>query len=262
MKIVISETAKEACISLTENMIGILKSISGRDVYIALSGGKTPELLYDLWARQYEHEIDWKRIQVFWVDERCVPPADRESNYHMAVLHFLSKLPLKEKNIHRIHGESEPEREAERYSEIVRRILPWEGEIPVFDIILLGAGSDGHTASLFPELTETHSISYKNAAEEEEEGERDGFGHISLYKVAENPYSGQKRITMTFPLINQASHIFLLVTGSEKQEMVCNLIHGKEAARFYPVARVKPVRGDLTCFLDRDSVTDVCLSAK
>lgn len=264
MRVVISDNAADTCQALTEAMIHVLKAIRDRDIYLAVSGGSTPAQLFDWWVRRFEHEIDWKRIQLFWVDERCVPPAEKESNYRMTATHLLSKLPFKDKHIHRIHGEANPPEEALRYEEIVRKLLPWENGIPVFDLILLGIGSDGHTASLFPgeeSLSELQNkvcdlTSSSNTVHLEEASPQ------PIYIVTRKPENGQKRISMTMTLINRARNIFFMATGSEKSKIISDLYHQTPSSYLYPASYVHPVEGKLICFLDREAVSDACYSPK
>lgn len=264
MRIVISENVSDACVALTESMIGVLKSIQGRDVYLAISGGSTPTRLFDLWAYRYEHEINWKRIQLFWVDERCVIPSDKESNYRMTVTHLINKLPFMEKHIHRIHGEANPKEEVLRYEEIVRKLLPWENGIPVFDLILLGIGNDGHTASIFPgdELPTPERDDICNPVFRVCLNSEDYQPNLPIYKVTQKPNSSQQRITMTLPLINMAKNVYLLAAGTEKSKIVSALFHKTPDAVNYPVYYVHPLDGPLICFLDRDAVSDACNSPK
>ncbi len=121
---------------------------------IAISGGSTPTAMFALLAdpaQPYLNHIPWAKLQLFWVDERCVPPGDPESNYGVAKAVMLDKLPLPAENIHRMEGELDPEEAASRYESEIRNTFKLEGaETPTFDLILLGIGPDGHTASLFP----------------------------------------------------------------------------------------------------------------
>ncbi|MEG2947393.1 MAG: 6-phosphogluconolactonase [Bacteroidales bacterium] len=264
MRIVISENITDSCQALTESMVALFKSIHGRDVYLAISGGSTPARLFDLWAYRYEHEIDWKRIQLFWVDERCVPPADKDSNYRMTVTHLISKLPFMEKHIHRIHGEANPEEEVMRYEEVTRKLLPWENGIPVFDLILLGIGTDGHTASIFPgdELPDPNKEDICNSITKSCLNSDDYRSDLPIYKVTRKPDSGQLRITMTLPLINMAKNVYFLATGAEKSKIISALFHQTPDVINYPAHYVNPIDGPLICFLDRAAVSDACISPK
>lgn len=264
MRTIICDSVKETCISLTEQLIEIVDSISERDIFLAVSGGKTPAELFDLWAYQYEHRIPWERIQLFWVDERCVPPADSESNYRMTVRHLISKLPFLEKHIHRIHGEAQPELEAIRYGDLIRKLLPWENQFPVFDMILLGLGTDGHTASLFPGNEFPDPL-----MEELYVPDLEIPLNVAAYgadrpvcKVTQKPGSPQLRITLTLPVINNAKAIFFLITGTDKQMVFCNLRHHTAVSEEYPARYVKPFHGKLFYFVDEAAVTDACISHK
>ncbi len=221
-------------------------------INIALSGGNTPSLLFDIWVHRYEHEIDWERLCIFWVDERCVPPSDRESNYRMTVLHLLSKLPFKEKNIHRIHGEMPPQGEALRYSELVKMLLPAENGWPVFDVILLGAGSDGHTASIFPDAEGRFDASLWLGSDKKPDYSD------QLYVPTVNPYNHQNRISMSLALINHAQHVFFLITGSDKRPVVHDLIYKTKVSLNYPAAYVCPASGKKELYLDNEAIFDIC----
>ncbi|MEG1586264.1 MAG: 6-phosphogluconolactonase [Bacteroidales bacterium] len=264
MRIVIADTVTDTCLALTEAMVGVIKSIHDRDIYLAISGGTTPAKLFDLWAHRFEHEINWKRIQLFWVDERCVAPSDKESNYRMTVSHLLTRLPFTEKHIHRIHGEASPEDEILRYEEIVRKLLPWDNGIPVFDLILLGIGTDGHTASLFPgdELPDVSEEVICDATTKVCFNPEDFIQDKPIYKVTRKPLSPQKRITMTLPLINRAHNVFFLATGSDKSRVISDLFHQTADAENYPAYYVRPLDGKLICFLDRDAISEACISPK
>jgi 6-phosphogluconolactonase len=147
---------------------------------LALSGGSTPKQVFNFIAEKYKPPIQWERIDIYWGDERCVLPDDPESNYKMADDYLLSKIPLPGQNIYRIRGEDNPETEAERYSGVIKNNLT---EKPVFDLIMLGLGEDGHTASIFPD--QMNLLTDK-----------------SICSTAIHPDSGQKRITLTGTTIN------------------------------------------------------------
>lgn len=199
-------------------------------VNVALSGGSTPKAIFDYMAENKER-FDWHKINLFWGDERCVPPEDSESNYKMTVDHLISKIDMPETNVHRVQGENTPSAEATRYSQLLSEKLPVVNGIPQFDMVILGMGTDGHTASIFP-----HQI--------------DLWHSEQLCEVAQHPESGQNRITLTGKVINHAKEIVFLVTGDGKQEKVAEIIHKTETAQEYPANLVAPQNGQLYWYLD------------
>lgn len=207
-------------------------------VTIALSGGSTPTLLFRHLAEQYRDRIDWSKVHFFWGDERCVPPDDAESNYGTARELLLQYIAIPAGNIHRIRGEAEPAEEARRYEAEIREFVPNAGNLPAFDLVLLGMGSDGHTASIFPDQMELLEAD-------------------SLCSVARHPETGQQRITLTGPVINNARQVAFLVTGAGKAEKVEEVIKKKGAWKDYPAAHIDPERGDLYWFLDAEAARGV-----
>ena len=129
---------------------------------VAISGGSTPKAMFELLAdraQPYFAEVPWEKLQLFWVDERCVPPTHEESNYRMTNEAMLSHVPLPAAQVYRMEGELEPEVAASRYEATIRNAFRLEGaETPVFDLVLLGMGDDGHTASLFPHTEALHEM--------------------------------------------------------------------------------------------------------
>ncbi len=202
---------------------------------IALSGGSTPKALFRLWAEQYRDSIAWEKVHFFWGDERCVPPDDEESNFKMADDLFLSRIKIPKENIHRIRGEAEPEEEARRYSEEIARCVSSRNGLPSFDMILLGMGSDGHTASIFP-----HQM--------------DLLSSEAVCGVGIHPESGQRRITLTGNVINNAHEVAFLVTGWEKADKLEAIIKGKKESSNYPAAHIEPTDGGLHWFVDEAAV--------
>ena len=121
-----------------------------RPFTIALSGGTTPATLFEVWEREYAAYTPWSRIYFYWVDERCVPPGDDQSNFGLAYRLLFSKVGIPASHYYRIVGEGAPEEEAKQYSSIVKTTVPTVDGVPVFDFVLLGIGEDGHTSSIFP----------------------------------------------------------------------------------------------------------------
>jgi len=198
---------------------------------IALSGGSTPRKVFEYIALHFKSQIDWQKILVFWSDERCVDPDSEESNYRMAKESLLDKVPISAKNIFRIHGEADPYSEADRYSEIICQHVSSQNNIPRFDLMMLGLGDDGHTVSIFP-------------------GNLHLFHSDKLYEVSVNPYSKQKRITVTGGIINQAKTAIFVVTGGAKAEMVARIIEKKEGWEKLPASMVSQREGELIWLLD------------
>jgi len=199
--------------------------------HIALSGGSTPKVVFDELAANFQPDIDWHGVHLYWGDERCVAPDDDDSNYKMTVKHLISKIDIPKKNIHRIKGENEPEYEAKRYSDILEEHLPMVNDIPQFDMVILGMGDDGHTASIFP-----HEIELWHAD--------------ANCVVATHPNSGQQRVSITGKVINNARAVVFLVTGKNKAEKLEAIKNGHENAVLYPSNLVNPKSKKLLWFID------------
>ncbi|WP_291861979.1 6-phosphogluconolactonase [Marinilabilia sp.] len=202
-------------------------------INIALSGGSTPETIFDVLSQEYRETIKWDRIRFFWGDERCVPPGDPESNFNMTHQHLFSLLSVPEKNIFRVKGELPSQEALEDYREVIAKELPSKEGLPLFDVVLLGMGDDGHTASVFP-----HEIDLWDSSE--------------LCEIGTHPTSGQKRITLTGKVINNAREIVFLVTGKNKAEKVDEILNEKEDYQKYPAARVN--RDKSLWLLDQEAV--------
>jgi len=203
----------------------------GQHYSIALSGGSTPKGIFKLIAEKHKETINWSRVAFFWGDERCVPPSDDESNYRMANENLFKYLNSNELSFFRIIGEEDPETEAKRYSDKVGTLLPLVNNIPQFDLILLGLGEDGHTASIFPYNID---LMYSD----------------KLFETSAHPVSQQIRITATGKLINNAKEVCFLVTGSGKAEKVAQIIHRNEGWEALPASHVDPHHGQLVWLLD------------
>lgn len=216
-------------------LAGLAHSAGGRKpVPIALSGGSTPLALYRHLAVTLS-AAEWENLEFWWVDERCVPPEDGESNYG----NFRRQLPaslLPEARLHRIRGDApDPRREARRYSEEMRRHLPHAGGFPGFRWVLLGAGEDGHTASLFPASPLLES---RRPAES-----------------TTHPQSGQKRISVTPGVLAASDRLTFLLTGRAKSGIAAAILNGQEGGAPYPAARVHDARGRSQWFLDSDAAS-------
>ncbi|WP_430967993.1 6-phosphogluconolactonase [Spongiimicrobium sp. 2-473A-2-J] len=210
-------------------------------VHVALSGGSTPKVVFDFMAEQFGTVIDWTKVRFYWGDERCVPPDHVESNYKMTMDHLLSKVAVSSTQVFRIKGERDPEEEAKAYGALLDTELPKANGIPQFDLVILGMGDDGHTASIFP-----HEIGLWHADEN--------------CKVAVHPDSGQRRITINGKIINNAKNVAFLVTGSSKSEKVREIMHREAGFEAYPAALVSPESGNLLWFLDQDAAQGISAS--
>lgn len=186
---------------LTCLLIEMINKKEGDYFYLAISGGNSPLSLYSLWTGKYKEAISWNRVKLFWVDERAVPPDHTESNYGSAKKYLLDFIDIPESNIFRIKGEDTPDKEALRYSLLVEKHLPLKNGFPVFDMIILGIGEDGHTSSIFP-------------------GQDNLYNHQQPYAASINPYSGQRRVAMTGKTILAANRAVFFLTGASKVKTV------------------------------------------
>lgn len=202
---------------------------------IAVSGGSTPKAMFALLADQgapYFARVPWDRLHLFWVDERCVPPTDTESNYRMTNETMLSKVPLPSTQIYRMEGELDPQVAASRYEAQIRRVFRLEGaETPVFDLVLLGMGDDGHTASLFPHTEALHELGRLVVA-----------NHV--------PQKDMWRITLTWPVINRARKVAFLIEGAAKTDVLHDVLLGEYDPEARPSQLIRPASGELMFLLD------------
>jgi 6-phosphogluconolactonase len=197
---------------------------------VALSGGSTPAALYNLLAEEpYRGQIPWGQAHLFWGDERCVPVDDPASNYRLVRDTLIAHVPIPSGNIYRVHGEWEPEAAARAYTHGLHEFFcgPWSR----FDLVLLGLGGDGHTASLFP------------GSDALDEAERLAVAVEAYYQ--DRP---AHRVTLTLPSINAARQILFLVTGSAKAQVVQAVLEGP--GNRLPAKRICPTAGRLTWLLD------------
>lgn len=201
------------------------------ELNFALSGGNTPIELFKILAEDYRTSIEWNKLNFYWVDERCVPPDSPESNFGNAYNTLLRNVNISPARLHRIKGEADPKKEAIRYSELVKHNVPQNDAPPSFDIILLGLGEDGHTASIFPNQMQLITSE-------------------KLYETAIQPKTGQTRITMTGSLINNAKCIYFLLSGKGKSEVLNAILNSSEAADEYPANFIKPLDGELFWVVD------------
>jgi 6-phosphogluconolactonase len=188
---------------------------------VVLAGGSTPEVMYGILARDYSDRIDWSKVYVFFGDERSVPPHHEDSNLKMASEVLLDHVPVA--NVHRMRGELPPEEAAEAYEEELRTFFQTE-DVPRFDLILLGIGADGHTASLFPETP--------------------AIGVCDRWVVANPvPRLNTTRITLTVPVINAAQAVIFLVEGEDKAKALRKILEDDADPRAYPAKLIQPPGG-------------------
>lgn len=205
-------------------------------VMIALSGGNTPRTLYQLLGTDpYVQRLPWQQMQVFFSDERCVPPNDAESNYRMAYESLLCRAPIAAEQIHRLQGEIDPPRAATEYAAIIRRVSGSQ-TIPQLDVLLLGLGEDGHTASLFPGVQVPTSPAV-------------------LVAAVFVPQLRMWRLTFTPTLINAARHVVFLVSGMAKRDPLKKLLGSASSMTPIPARLIQPTSGTLEVYADEAAVT-------
>ena len=203
---------------------------------VALAGGSTPRSMYSLLAlKKYRREVPWEDTHLFWGDERCVPLDHPDSNYRMVHETLLSKISIPPENVHRMAGEKAPKLAAREYEAQLKTFFQLdEGALPRFDLILLGLGEDGHTASLFPgseALNETKRLVAANFVEK----------------------LNAHRLTLTLPVLNNAAIVLFLVAGASKAAIVKELLGPKSGTLSYPAAKVQPRGGRLTWLISQDA---------
>ena len=206
---------------------------------IAVSGGHTPKRTFELLANPGERfltAMPWGQIELYWVDERCVPPDHPDSNYRMTREAMLSKVPLKPEQVFRIEGELEPDAAAARYESTIRNQFRLEGaQMPRFDVLALGMGDDGHTASLFPHTAALHELSRIAVA-----------NHVPQQKES-------WRVTLTWPVIVEASEVFFLIEGKSKTDPLHRVLQGPYDPETLPSQLIQPKSGKLLYLLDKDA---------
>lgn len=198
---------------------------------VALSGGKTPKRAYELLAEEpYRSSIDWGRVHLFWSDERCVPPDDARSNYGMMRAALLNHVPIPADNVHRIRGELLPADAAREYERTLERFF---GSGPAqLDLVFLGLGTNGHTASLFPATPVLH-----------ERRRRVAEVHVAELDVW--------RVTLTAEMLNAAAVVAFLVSGAEKANVLREVIFGSRDPERLPAQLIQPAAGEARWLVDR-----------
>ncbi len=205
-----------------------------KEIFLCLSGGTTPEIIYQTLSKNYKTKIDWNKVHMFWGDERCVPPESDESNYGMTKKYLLNFIDIPSKNIHYINGENDPESEAIRYSEELLKNVRLKNDYLNFDLVMLGLGEDGHTASIFPDQMEV-------------------INSDKLCEVTHHPSNKQKRITLTGKIFNNSERVIFLVTGKSKASIAKKVV--QERKKVFPAEFIQPAKGELDFFLDSDAAS-------
>jgi 6-phosphogluconolactonase len=240
--VIICRDAGELSQKATERFVVLVNeaSASSGRFTVALSGGSTPESLYSLLATPgFADRIPWPKVHLFWGDERCVPPDHPDSNYRMVRESLLSKISIPSENVHRMAGEKDPKLAAAEYEEqLIKFFRLSKGEAPRFDLILLGLGEDGHTASLFPESDALNEMQ-------------------RLVATTYLPKLNAHRLTLTLPVLNESAEIYFLVAGKNKAAIVKELLGTDPTAAKFPAQRIQPADGALTWFITRDAAAEL-----
>jgi 6-phosphogluconolactonase len=186
-------------------------------------------------SKPWRSRIDWDRLEIYWVDERCVPPTDKASNFKMTREALLDSVPLEAAQIHRMEGELDPEEAAARYESELRNGFRLEGaETPRFDLIQLGMGPDGHTASLFPHTEALHEL---------------GRLAVANHTGADQAW----RLTLTLPVLVQGADVFFMVSGADKARVIEEVFLGPRDPERVPSQLIRPANGILTLLLDKEA---------
>lgn len=198
---------------------------------VALAGGSTPKPLYELLAtKEFNTHVDWARTEVFFGDERCVPPDDARSNFRMAADALLKHVPLPAEQLHRMRGEDDPALAALRYRQELASVFRTAG-VPRFDLILLGLGENGHTASLFPGT-----------------GALRALWNVVVPQYIEAP--GEWRLTFTRPILNNAAQVWVLARGAGKADIAQRVLEGRFEPEVLPAQYLTPITGQLVWWFD------------
>jgi len=234
------ETEPDVVRALADRFCDLAKeAISARGkFFVSLSGGNTPKALYGLLAQpEYAKRVDWSKVELFLGDERCVPHDHQDSNFGMITKEMISKIDIPEGNVHPTQKQDkDPELAAKNYEETMRSAFNKYDGPPQFDLILLGLGPDGHTASLFPN---TAAIGQKE----------------KLFVANYVQQFQAHRLTTTLPVINNARHVFFLVAGSGKASIVKDIFESQ--TKKYPAQLVQPQGGKLEWYMDRAAATNL-----
>lgn len=236
--VLVFDTAEQLALSAAERFVESAYEFHGKlDRFsVALAGGNTPRRVYELLATErFRNRIEWPQVYIFFGDERCVPPDHPDSNYAMVYESLISKIPIPAKNIHRILGEGDARESALAYEDQLRTFfagLSW----PRFDLVLLGMGEDGHTASLFPDSDALHETS-------------------RWVISTRNEQAGLNRITLTVPVFDHAGRVMFLVTGKQKAQRLKEALRPQPESNRLPVQAITPIEGTLEWLVDLDAAS-------
>ena len=232
MKIYYCKTQSECFGLIAEDLLDMLSKRRRGLFNLALSGGGSAEKLFRAMLSKGCADLDWKNVKIFWVDERCVPTSSSESNYANAKRLFLDKIDIPQSNVFRIRGEASPEREAARYSKVLKENIPLSGGVPVFDCIVLGMGADGHTASIFP-------------------GEARAARAHGLCFAAPAMGNRLARVSLSEKTIVAAKKILCPIAGKDKRDTFSKVLgqYIRQDCK-YPASRVFSKAGDVSVYTD------------
>ncbi len=236
-KILIFDNPEQLALAAAERFVEYAHEAvhDGARFTVALAGGNTPKRVYELLATEFKDRIHWSSVYIFFGDERCVPPDHPDSNYRMVYATLISKVAIPAENVHRIIGEGDAHTNAQSYEQELKLFFPgllW----PRFDLVLLGMGEDGHTASLFPgseALNEKSRWVIKTRMDQ----------------------SRQDRITLTIPVFNHAAHAIFLVTGKGKAKRLAEVLHTPSGSERLPAQTIQPAEGSLEWLIDKSAAS-------
>jgi 6-phosphogluconolactonase len=245
-QVIVSETPEALADRIAEDFEALIKeTLAQKDrVTIALSGGQTPKQFYSRLAQEpFRGRIPWEKLWFFWSDERCVPMDHPDSNFRMVSETLLKEVPVRPSHVFRMRGEDAPPQAARDYEKVLREIFP-DAEWPPIDLMFLGLGPDGHTASLMPA---TPALNLSGAP-----NDRWVVGNVirSMQTV---------RITFTLPAINHARHVWFLVTGAKKAKIFAQVRQAENVD--YPASLIKPESGDLRWYVDKAVISGIMPSS-
>mgnify|MGYP003575622059 FL=1 len=213
------------------------QSIAARENFlVALNGGSTPNRLFQLLATEFRQKVNWMNVHVFWGDERCVPPNDPGSSYGQARETLLRHVPIPDSNVHRVKGELGPDEASKDYSLTLKEFASPELAWPWFDLVYLGMGEDGHTASLFP-------------------GSPLDVSEPTLPVTAHYQDRPANRVTLTPVVFNSARMVVFMATGAKKAQTLAEVLSGRYNPELYPAQRIEPKEGRLLWLVDEDAAS-------